>query len=158
MELSFLQKVKRKRDYKFIFKILVSVCIFVGSNHCVFEEAFSLFISFATTTEKISHLPNHVGANFPHKHQESSSDESHSHGQPHPMFLLGLGQGIFLILKSLGLILISSLLFSINYSFIFKKICLELNSSKIIDWDFSNFHSFLQVHSIVSPRAPPRFS
>ncbi len=157
MKLSFLQSVKGKRSFIFLFKILVSSFIFIGSNHCVFEEAYSLLLSI-TTNENIAHLPNHVGANHPHKHPESSSNESHSHGQSDPMFLLGLSQGIFFILKSIGLILISSLLFSLSFSFIFKKICLELNPSKIFEWDFYKFHSFLQVHSIVSPRAPPAFS
>ncbi len=158
MDGTFLRIFKSKKGYQFLFRILVSVSIFIGSNHCVFEEALSSFICFATKTEKISHLPNHVGSNSPHRHQGSNSEESHSHGQPHPMFLLGLGQAIFLVLRFLGLVLISSMLLTFNFSFLFKKIYLELNPSRIFEWDFSKFHSSIQVHSIVSPRAPPSFS
>ena len=155
MRISFLQRFNSRKEYKYFFKIIVLVCLFVGSNHCLFEEVIALWASFVSTSENIVCHFKEVGSNNPHQHQETNSNDSHSHGEPHLVFLFGLGQGIFLFLKKLGLVLISSLILAISYTLVVRKYYFKRNKSNLFDLFQWDLYSLNQVLSKVSPRAPP---
>ena len=88
--------------------------LIVGTaNHCIFEDFFASFSKIAFGAEVPEHLPNHLGHNTPHEHEDSP--KPHEHGQPHPVIAIHFEKATSDILKLM--VAITSLCFVALYTF-----------------------------------------
>ena len=149
--MNFLSVINGKREFHRILKILISIFIFIGANHCVLED-ICYFLGQVEHSDQFNiDLDSHT-------HDAEDSNDSHSHGQSHPMFLISLDHGIFLIIKFLGLMLVSSLVFCLSLVFVFEKICFDINKClSLIDFA-QPIYGFDQNLVVLSLRAPPSLS
>lgn len=102
-----------KKAPKAFLSLLMALLIVGTANHCIFEEFFASFSKIVFGTEVPEHLPNHVGSNAPHKHNDAP--EPHEHGQPHTVIAIHFEKATSDILKLM--VAIISLCFVALYTF-----------------------------------------
>lgn len=130
------------------------VLLVVGTaNHCFFEDFFSLFSKIVFGTEELQHLPNHLGSNTSHKHDDST--ESHEHGQPHPVIAIRFEKASSdFLMNLLATILSVYLLVACTFGFSVIKIKTDI----IVPFTIADPPGFIRkfISSLtLAPQAPP---
>ena len=87
----------------FIVRLILTVIVLGGWNHCILEDAMALAGKALIGLEAPAHLPNHPGASTEHQHD--GHPDTHRHGQPHSTALVPAAKNLLSLsqLSSLSL-------------------------------------------------------